>query len=80
MSMHANQYFCIFIDQRSRLTYVVGIKKGQATNVFKDYKVFGHVKKYHKTRVQRLHTDCGGKYKPIRVMIHTRDYSEYRST
>ncbi len=57
-SMEGSVYICTFTDQYSRFTHVAGIQsKSDASVAAKQYKEIGHVQKYFKEGVKRLHSD-----------------------
>lgn len=59
--LHGQKNFCSFVDQYSRYMHVVGISEKSDTNkCIENYKTLGHLRKYFKKVVERLHSDGVG--------------------
>lgn len=68
---HGRKYFCAFIDQHIRFMHDVGLrKKSETAEVFQQYLVLNHVKKYFNIGVKKLYTDGGREYFNVKVDDH----------
>lgn len=74
-SIDGSRYFYTFIDQHTRFMHIVGLrKKNEKAEVFEQYKVLSHVKKYFGSGVERPHTEGSREYENVKVGDHPYAY------